>query len=67
MLPIQIDYKRCNGCGICEKNCPGDLIYPEESTGLPYIKYPEECWLCGACRIDCPKNCIEIKFPLCSL
>lgn len=47
MLPIEIDYKHCNGCGFCEKNCPGDLIFTDLSTNLPYIKYPEECWLCG--------------------
>ncbi|KKM10481.1 4Fe-4S ferredoxin [Clostridiales bacterium PH28_bin88] len=62
MLPIKIDLNRCNGCGLCEKNCPGDLIFMQD--GLPVVKYPDECWFCGACRIDCPEACIQIVFPL---
>lgn len=61
--PVKIDLSLCNQCGICEVNCPGDLIYSDEK-GNPYLKYPEECWFCGACRMDCPKDCIEIIFPM---
>ena len=62
--PIFIDLEACTGCGLCEANCPGDLIYRDESTGKPEVKYPDECWLCGACRMDCPANCIQIVFPM---
>ncbi len=61
--PVKIDLSLCNQCGLCEFNCPGDLIYSDQA-GDPYLKYPEECWFCGACRMDCPKNCIEIIFPM---
>ncbi|EHL05886.1 4Fe-4S dicluster domain-containing protein [Desulfitobacterium hafniense] len=67
MQPVKIDYIRCNGCGLCEKNCPGDLIFMDERTKMPVVSYPEECWLCGACRMDCPKDCIKIVFPLVAL
>jgi NAD-dependent dihydropyrimidine dehydrogenase PreA subunit len=30
----------------------------------PEIRYPEECWHCGACRQDCPTGALEITFPL---
>lgn len=64
MQPIVIDLEKCNGCGICEDYCPGDLIFMDEQTGKPVVKYPDECWFCGACRMDCPMDCIEIVFPM---
>ncbi|BAE82762.1 hypothetical protein DSY0973 [Desulfitobacterium hafniense Y51] len=39
----------------------------DERTKMPVVSYPEECWLCGACRMDCPKDCIKIVFPLVAL
>ncbi|KJS20730.1 MAG: 4Fe-4S ferredoxin [Clostridiaceae bacterium BRH_c20a] len=66
-MAILIDEKLCNGCGLCDVNCPGDLIFMDEGTQKPKVLYPEECWYCGACRMDCPKDCIKIVFPLTSL
>ncbi len=59
-----IDFEKCNGCGLCDDNCPGDLIFMDKETNKPVVKYQEECWLCGACRMDCPMDCIEIIFPM---
>ena len=59
-----IDYERCIGCGICEENCPGDIIHMDADTSKPKVLYPQECWYCGACRMDCPQQCIKIVFPL---
>lgn len=66
-MAILIDENLCNGCGLCEAHCPGDIIYMDEKTEKPEVRYPEECWYCGACRMDCPKDCIKIIFPLTSL
>ncbi|MBI4318646.1 MAG: ferredoxin family protein [Chloroflexi bacterium] len=63
-MPPAIDLERCTSCGICDQICPGDLIHINESTGFPVVKYPDECWHCGCCRIDCPEGAIQIKFPL---
>jgi NAD-dependent dihydropyrimidine dehydrogenase PreA subunit len=30
----------------------------------PVARYPEECWHCGNCKIDCPSNAVTIQFPL---
>jgi adenylylsulfate reductase subunit B len=27
------------------------------------VRYPDECWHCGACRQDCPIGAITIEFP----
>jgi NAD-dependent dihydropyrimidine dehydrogenase PreA subunit len=62
-MPPVIDLKRCDGCAICDINCPGDIIVMDEITELAVVKYPEECWHCGVCRLDCPTQAIKIVFP----
>ena len=31
---------------------------------LPEIKYPEECWHCNACVLDCKQSAITLRIPL---
>ncbi len=62
-MPAAIDLEKCSGCGICDQICPGDVIHMDETTNTPVVKYPDECWHCGCCRIDCPEGAIAIKFP----
>jgi len=50
----------CNGCGICVNNCPMDVIRMDKKTKKAFIKYPEDCMLCGLC-LDCPQNAIHIS------
>ena len=52
----------CISCGICIERCPGLIL--EESDGGPWVKYPDECWHCGCCRIGCPTGAISIEFPI---
>lgn len=66
-MPPVFDYQKCNGCGICELYCPGDVIYMEggdKDSRRPVLKYPEECWHCGICRLDCRRGAVSYKFPL---
>lgn len=63
-MPPIIHDERCKRCGICEDNCPLDVIYINPETQLPYIKYPLECWHCGSCRQECREGAIAIAFPL---
>ena len=62
-MPPVIDMTKCNGCGICDRHCPLDVIYFDRQTKVPDVKYPEECWHCGSCRLDCPTKAISIVFP----
>ncbi len=60
-MAVIIDTEKCIGCRKCFDRCP------EESFGLDdegkvFVKYPEECWLCGACEMDCPVNAIEVHY-----
>jgi len=64
-MPPVIDYEKCTSCGLCDEICMMDVIYlkKEDDREMPYPKYPEECWHCGACRQDCPAGAISIRFP----
>lgn len=63
-MPPVIDYEICTGCGVCEDSCPLDVLYMDDATNEPVVKYPDECWHCGSCRQDCPQESIRIIFPL---
>ena len=63
-MPIAIDTEACTGCEICDDVCPIDVIRMTDIGGkrVAYMKYPEECFHCQACIIDCPEDCIGFDF-----
>ncbi len=61
-MPPVINHEKCNACGICDAHCPLDVLYLEDD--VLDVRYPYECWHCGACRQDCPTGAVEIDFPL---
>ncbi len=64
-MAVAFDLDLCDGCGVCNSVCPGDVIYMRGKPGekLPFNRYPNECWHCGSCRQDCPQKAISIVFP----
>ncbi len=72
-MPAVVVRDRCIGCEICVRRCPLDAM---ETVALPepevilgrkvkktvVVKYPEECWHCGVCRLDCPTDAIRFDF-----
>ena len=58
-MAIDIDSVLCNGCGICVRNCPMDVIRMDKESGKACIRYPEDCMLCGIC-LDCPQKAIHL-------
>lgn len=60
---VRVDYHKCVGCKKCYTVCPMDVIQWDEKRELPEITYPEECWFCGCCWMECPKRAIDITFP----
>lgn len=53
--PILFDENVCNGCNQCTKSCMMDVLYPNPEKGKPpVVLYPDECWYCGCCVMDCP-------------
>jgi len=64
-MPPVIDKKLCNCCGICYDICPQDVFYFDRGRKeVPAIPYPQECWYCGACVVDCPKGAVSLDLPL---
>ncbi len=62
-MPVMINYHLCKGCKSCYNECPCDVIAWNEQTDMPYIAYPEECWHCGICKLECSVNAIEHTLP----
>jgi len=62
-MPPQIDKTLCQRCGTCYDICPQDIFGCREAE-IPTVDYPDECWYCGACVIDCPAEAIRLRLPL---
>lgn len=62
-MSIKIDYHLCKGCKSCYTECPADLFGWDEEREIPYIAYPDECWHCGVCKLECPENAIHLTLP----
>ena len=60
--------EHCNGCGICAAICPCDVFSHDKDHSVPRVLYPDECWYCDACVLDCPgedgHKGIELRMPL---
>ncbi len=58
------DKKKCAKCKekTCTFICPADVYSIDESSGEIIVQY-ENCLECGACRIACPKQAIDWKYP----
>ena len=63
-MPPIIDQNKCNACGICADICPTDVFRVLEKKGIPEIRYPEECWHCNSCVLDCRQEAVKLRIPL---
>jgi len=64
-MPPIIDRNKCTACGNCMDVCPQDVFFGSEKKKTPMITYPEECWHCNACVLDCPTHgAIRLRIPL---
>ena len=63
-MPPIIDKKQCIACGVCANICPQDVFFGSKKKETPKVAYPEECWHCNACVLDCPKpGAIRLRIP----
>ena len=44
--------------------CPQDVYFGSEEGRIPQVHYPDECWHCNACVLECPNNAIRLEIPL---
>ena len=63
-MPPIINKEKCNACGICADICPTDVFQIANKKEIPDIKYPDECWHCNACVLDCKEEAIKLRIPL---
>ena len=64
-MPPIINEDKCKACGVCAENCPQDVFWGSEKKKIPVVSYPEECWHCNACVLDCPvEGAIRLRIPL---
>ena len=59
MFIREIDKFRCDGCGVCEKTCMGDVIQMKDGRAAP--AYPEDCTGCMFCEMVCPRMAINVE------
>lgn len=62
-MPPIIDKNKCVGCHTCVEICPVDVYGRQPKNGAPKIQFPEECWHCNACVLDCPAKAIKLRVP----
>lgn len=60
-MAIQIDEEKCENCNVCVDVCVMDIL--REGDATPLVEYPDECWHCGACMMDCPTDAIRLSLP----
>ncbi len=60
----RIDDARCNLCGVCVENCPGDCFDMDAAAGRLLLARPVACWHCGTCEVDCPVDAIYVELPI---
>ena len=55
----QVDYDKCNGCGICASRCQfGALKFEVTSQKANIDQF--KCYGCGLCQTGCPRDAITL-------
>ena len=57
---LVVDKGRCNSCGLCDKNCPGEAIYIDEHKKRSIE--PEHCLHCFVCQEVCRQKAISFQW-----
>lgn len=62
-MPPVIDESKCIRCGKCADICPLAVLEFHRGS-IPVVAYPDECWHCNACGLDCPRGAVSLQVPL---
>ena len=61
---VLVNEEKCIGCNRCMEACMIDVMTPGEKGSHPVVSYPDECWYCGCCVMECPTGAISLHHPL---
>ncbi|MEQ8176593.1 MAG: NADH-ubiquinone oxidoreductase-F iron-sulfur binding region domain-containing protein, partial [Syntrophomonadaceae bacterium] len=59
LTEFYVDPQKCNGCSLCEKNCPVNAISGEKKE--PHVINQELCIRCGDCFNRCNFQAVLVK------
>ncbi len=65
LAPVQLNLARCDGCTLCERDCPYKAIRMIPRTDESHHKFqaeitPNLCVSCGVCLGSCPENALTL-------
>lgn len=63
-MPPIINKEKCTACNTCASVCTMNVFGPVTPGQVPVVRYPEECWHCRACVMDCPHGALDLRYPL---
>ncbi len=63
MPPVIIEEK-CVKCGKCYEACQSDVFFGSIPGKRIAVAYPDECWHCNACVMECAFGAISLRIPL---
>ena len=55
---VKVDLEKCDGDAVCVDTCPVEVF--EIKDGKSIVINNDECIVCRACEVQCPKSAIEI-------
>lgn len=65
-MPPLIEESKCVKCHRCVNICTLDVFGAQERSKehAPVVQYPDECWHCRACELECPTGAVSLRYPL---